>query len=73
MKIKAHPEKETRKCSTKAIEVPKAGCEVKVTGAMSRLSVGITAGSPRSKQKMKSSPKLMNKLKIAKMDGVELV
>jgi hypothetical protein len=35
--------------------------------------VGISAGSPSSKQKMESSPKLIHKLKIAKMDGVGLV
>lgn len=42
-------------------------------GYETRLSVGISAGSPSSKQKMKSSPKLIHKLKIAKMDGVGLV
>ncbi|KAF3447372.1 hypothetical protein FNV43_RR12558 [Rhamnella rubrinervis] len=40
-------------------------------GYETRLSVGIRAGSPSSKQKMKSSP-ILHKLKIAKMDGVGL-
>lgn len=44
---------------------------MKVTGAM-RPGVGISAGSRSSKKKIGSSP-LMNKLKIAKMDGVGLI